>query len=149
MDKSLKLIKNINANKNEIKSKLSSVIILGAFGGRFDQEMANIHCLYKWKDDFDRIILIDEQNISFLLLPGYQHIIKLVNNIEGPNCGLIPIGNKVNNINTKGLQWNLNNESLEFGTRISTSNRINNNNEDIIIETSECLLWTCDIVNFN
>ena len=83
-----------------------------------------------------------------MLIPGYQNIIRTINNFEGPNCGLIPIGNKVNNIITKGLKWNLNNESLEFGTRISTSNKINDNNDDIIIETSECLLWTCDI-NFS
>jgi len=41
--------------------------VLGAFEGRFDQEMANIHALSKWKDTFDRIVLFDLHNIVFLL----------------------------------------------------------------------------------
>ena len=35
-----------------------TVIILGAFGGRLDQEIANIHALYKWHSSFHRIVLL-------------------------------------------------------------------------------------------
>ena len=43
-----------------------TVIILGAFGGRLDQEMANIHALYKWHQSFDKIILLGK--LDFFLL---------------------------------------------------------------------------------
>ena len=113
LDKSIKLIKSLTTNNDLNQPSLpSSVIIVGAYGGRFDQEMANIHCLYKWKQEFDRIILINEENVSFLLQPGYQNIIKLVHNIEGPNCGLIPLANKVNNIKTSGNYYFYNKDLL-------------------------------------
>lgn len=40
---------------------------LGAFGGRFDQEIASVHALYKWKGMIERLILMDRENIVFLL----------------------------------------------------------------------------------
>jgi thiamine pyrophosphokinase len=46
---------------------------VGAFGGRFDQEIANIHALYKWSNIFERIVLIGGGNTAELLQPG-SHI---------------------------------------------------------------------------
>ena len=41
-----------------------TVIILGAFGGRLDQEVANIHALFKWQGTFRNIVLLGVRNIS-------------------------------------------------------------------------------------
>lgn len=43
--------------------------------------------------------------------------------IEGPSCGLIPIGESAQ-ISTKGLQWNLTSQVTKFGDLISTSNNV-------------------------
>ena len=43
-----------------------TVIILGAFGGRLDQEIANIHALFKWQKSFHRIVLLGKsKNLLF------------------------------------------------------------------------------------
>jgi len=56
-----------NENNNEI---VVQVYIYGAFGGRFDQEMASIQALYKWADAFDyRIFLYNHETCSWLLKP--------------------------------------------------------------------------------
>jgi thiamine pyrophosphokinase len=100
-----------------LKTLEETIIIFGAFGGRFDQQAANLNSLYIWKHNFDRIILIDQHSLTFLLRANKINKIKLLreHNIEGPTCGLIPLANKVNKIKTSGLEWNLNDESLEIG----------------------------------
>jgi len=68
----------INQTRNEQEQeqpnlntkKIVQVYIYGAFGGRFDQEMASIHALYKWSTIFDyRIFLYNHETCSWLLKP--------------------------------------------------------------------------------
>ena len=52
-------------NRTEIQ-----IYIYGAFGGRFDQEMASIQALYKWSSVFNyRIFLYNHETCSWLLKP--------------------------------------------------------------------------------
>jgi len=159
VDKSLKYAKSYFDSLND-KSNIE-IVIVGAFGGRFDQEIASIHSLYKWGSVFYRIVLMDNENIACLLSPG-KHELLLIKGIEGPTCGLLPIGGKVNDVSTKGLKWNLNNQSLSLDGLVSSSNSIiginnnynnnynnnnnNNNNDDddyvVEIDTSDYVLWT-------
>ena len=44
-----------------------TVIILGAFGGRLDQEVANIHALFKWQGTFRNIVLFGVMNAKLSL----------------------------------------------------------------------------------
>ena len=44
LDKSLKYI----ASTYQAEAVKRTVIIIGGFGGRFDQEMASIHAMFKW-----------------------------------------------------------------------------------------------------
>lgn len=130
-----------------------SIVILGAFGGRFDQEISNIHALFRWQNKFYRIILMGHDNIAFLLEPGLHTIIP-VNEMEGKKCGILPLGEKVNKVTTTGLKWNLDNQEINLGSFISTSNEImipseiiNNdmaeNYNKVTIETSGSIIWTC------
>ena len=152
VDKSLKYAKSyydsLNDNSNVV------IVIVGAFGGRFDQEIASLHVLYKWNSVFHRIVLMDNENMACLLSPG-KHDLLLIKGIEGPTCGLLPVGGKVNNISTKGLKWNLNNQSLSLDGLVSSSNHIlgkvnsdnndnTNDNDDYLVEidTSDYVLWT-------
>ena len=48
-----------------------SAVVLGAFGGRFDQQMSGVHVLYKWKSVFNRVVLMDKENIVFLLTKSF------------------------------------------------------------------------------
>lgn len=46
-----------------------TVIVLGAFGGRLDQEIANIHALFKWQGTFRNIVLLGKECSARLFFP--------------------------------------------------------------------------------
>jgi thiamine pyrophosphokinase len=142
-----KCIKHINQHWGIDICIKSTVIILGACGGRFDQEAASFHALYRWDERFFSIILFGESNSIFLLQPEILHRIRLFGyeGVEnGPSCGLIPLAGPVRRVSTSGLVWNLFDEGLALGVRISTSNRLLDGVQDVTIVTSEPLLWTCE-----
>ncbi|CAJ0922897.1 2660_t:CDS:2 [Entrophospora sp. SA101] len=80
-------------------------LALGATGGRFDQAMSHINYLHQLKNQH-QIYLLSNENIIFLLDKG-KHQLFCDKNIEGPTCGLLPIGVEAAVITTTGLKWNL------------------------------------------
>jgi len=62
--------------------------------------MSNLNAMFEHEA---RLIFVSDNNITFLLKPGRHKI----HSFEMLKCGLIPIGNKVANITTEGLKWNL------------------------------------------
>ena len=44
--------------------------VYGAFGGRFDQEMASMQALFKWTPHFEDLWLYDDNTCAFLLQPN-------------------------------------------------------------------------------
>ena len=80
-------------------------------------------------------------------------------NILGKYCGFFPLA-KSAQVTTRGLKWNLNKQSLKFGSFISSSNefdfacneQVNESDEfkrsllnSVFIKTDEDLLWTMSI----
>jgi len=61
----MKCIDLISIKEEENSSKYD-VLAIGAFGGRFDQTMSNIHYLYKLKDE-RKIYLLSDKTMTFLL----------------------------------------------------------------------------------
>ena len=59
-----------NSHIDPATPRAASVVVLGAFGGRFDQEVAAVHALYAWRGAFHRVILVGGGNIAELLGPG-------------------------------------------------------------------------------
>ena len=116
-----------------------AVVAYGAFGGRLDQQMANLNMVYKY-DCFEHFYLLDGHSLAFLLRPG-SHVIEVDGGAEDGTCGLIPLGGRCERVRTTGLQWNLDGDvALEFGGLISSSNRVVG--PQVTIETAEPLLWT-------
>lgn len=162
LDKALQLV---HARRNEIWNSSTAnrrrVCVYGAFGGRFDQEMACIQALYKWSEVFDyKLFLCDDNTCAFLLSDVITNEIRLPfygespaneqENVpddlvgEGPTCGLIPIGHRCEFVRTTGLKWNLDGSvALEFGGMVSTSNRAMN--ELITVQASHPLVFTAEI----
>jgi thiamine pyrophosphokinase len=142
------------------------VIVYGAFGGRFDQEMASFQALYKWGPKFGyQIFLYSDETCAFLLPPQARCEIRMPyynqnhnhdqdhhdpNRMmmmgEGPTCGLIPLSCKCDSITTSGLQWNLDGTMpLEFGGLVSSSNRIM---EPVVtVEASHPVIFTAEIIH--
>ena len=105
LDKAISLAKQLLKTNDLLKNH--TVIILGAYGGRFDQEIASFHSLYKWKGIFHQIVLLCNSCSSFLLESDCKHIIHPIVGLEGPTCGLIPLAGKVNHIKTTGSSMDI------------------------------------------
>ncbi|CAM9946902.1 unnamed protein product [Phaeothamnion confervicola] len=116
-----------------------TVVAWGAFGGRFDQEMAAMHLLHRYAGRFGRLVLVGGGNLAFLLSPGAHHIVPDTR-FEGPTCGLLPIGGPCRQVTTKGLRWDLDGATLEFGALVSSSNSVAA--ETVSVTTDAPLVWT-------
>jgi len=170
LDKALQICYSSNNDKGNDRR----VIIYGAFGGRFDQEMASFAALYKWAPKLDyQLYLYSDETCAFLIpanikceirLPYYNDTHhswekdKKVDEVvdgdddntgkivgEGPTCGLIPLGCRCESITTSGLKWDLDGTTqLEFGGLVSSSNRIM---EPIVrVSSSHPIIFTAEIL---
>jgi len=111
-------------------------VVLGGLGGRMDQQLANIHILYKFLPRKIYLLSLDQ---AIWLLPRGKHHVVCSKDIEGPLCGLIPVGSTCHETTTTGLRWNLDHQPLSFGSFISSSNEIVDS--FVEIETSDPVLW--------
>ncbi|CAK9178020.1 unnamed protein product [Ilex paraguariensis] len=117
------------------------VLVAGALGGRFDHEVGNINVVCRFATM--RIILLSDDSLIHLLPSTYHHEIHVHSSVEGPHCGLIPIGVPSESTTTTGLQWNLSATKMRFGGLVSTSNIVK---EGIVTVRSDSdLLWTISI----
>ncbi|CAK7348292.1 unnamed protein product [Dovyalis caffra] len=80
------------------------ILVTGALGGRFDHEAGNINVLYRFSTM--RLILLSDDCLIYLLPRTHRHEINIQSSVEGPHCGLIPIG-MPSVSTTTGLRWNL------------------------------------------
>ncbi|CAN4091436.1 unnamed protein product [Withania somnifera] len=117
------------------------ILVTGALGGRFDHEMGNINVICRFPSM--RIILLSDDCLIQLLPSTHHHKIHIHSSVEGPHCGLIPIGMVAKRTTTTGLQWNLDNTEMRFGGLVSTSNIVKEN--IVTVQSDSDLLWTISI----
>ncbi|GMQ00061.1 hypothetical protein CsSME_00047294 [Camellia sinensis var. sinensis] len=117
------------------------ILVAGALGGRFDHEAGNINVLCCFSTV--RIILLSDDCLIQLLPRTHRHEIQIQSSVEGPHCGLIPIGMRSGSTTTTGLQWDLNGTEMRFGGLVSTSNIVKE--RKITVQSDSDLLWTISI----
>ncbi|RCV28913.1 hypothetical protein SEVIR_5G447100v4 [Setaria viridis] len=117
------------------------ILVLGALGGRFDHEMGNINVLYRFSNT--KIVLLSDDCSIFLLPKTYTHEIHIEKSVEGPHCGLIPIGGPSTSTTTTGLRWNLDNTSMSYGGLVSTSNIVDD--DKVTVTSDSDLIWTISL----
>jgi len=148
----MKCLVQVAERMGENASK-TRVIVYGAFGGRFDQEMQNFNTLYSppWCLMFKQITLLADDCIA-CVIPEGKNIIRVSCPYEGPNCGLVPLGGKVRSVTTRGLHWDVSEWESSFGGKISSSNRVEHFSKesvarlvDIEVDTSEAIVWTASL----
>lgn len=122
-----------------------TVLAYNCLGGRVDQAFASIHTLYITAQlpntEKRDLFLVSEDGVTFLLPKG-------VNNIDspkavfGPACGILPVG-LPSVITTKGLMYDIKDWETSFGTKVSTSNYLEE--DSIKIETKEPVVFTVEV----
>jgi len=140
LDKALTAV----ATYSKIPVGAMTVLILGAFGGRFDHQVAALQALYCHTSTFHRLLLVGDETFAELLLPGSHEIHPNEECEFGGHCGLLPIGCPVTCITTTGLRWDLQGSSLAFGEGglVSSSNIIDK--KAISVVTSDPVVWTTE-----
>ncbi|RKP27436.1 thiamine pyrophosphokinase, vitamin B1-binding domain-containing protein, partial [Syncephalis pseudoplumigaleata] len=118
------------------------IIATGGLSGRFDQTMSSIHVLYQALEQQRQIYLIAEESAVFLLEKG-DHTIHVDPAVEGPTCGLLPIGHSRIRVTTRGLRWNLVDADTSFGSLLSTSNALDDT--VVHVSTSDPIVWTVEL----
>ncbi|KAI8992495.1 thiamine pyrophosphokinase [Pilobolus umbonatus] len=137
----MKCVYLLQEKEKEDKRKYD-IVALPALSGRFDQTMANINLLYMMKDEIERkFSLISDENITLLLDEG-EHQIHCQPELEGPTCGIMPIGSPAT-LTTHGLKWDMDHLRCYFGGMVSTSNAVDS--DTVSIMTDAPVIWTIEI----
>lgn len=149
LDKCLQLIhqhQEEHCRTQDSAQDLFSVLIFGAMGGRFDQEMQNINALFRWHGKFQQLVLLSDETTARLLEPHVRHVITPNFAFETRTCGLIPVAGTCKETTTSGLKWNLS-PGMEtgFGGLISSSNHVDDACEQVEVVTSHPLIWTTEL----
>ncbi|KAF9951646.1 cAMP-dependent protein kinase subunit [Mortierella alpina] len=131
----------LHCSQEERRIRNLAVVAIGGMGGRFDQTMSSIHHLYIMYRE-RHATLVSDESIVVLLGPG-THEITCNLEIEGPTCGIIPVGSPETVITTNGLKWDVENWKTAFGTQLSTSNELASSK--VTIHTNAPVVWTTEI----
>ena len=123
-----------------IERNATSVCIIGALGGRFDQTLANIYLLALPQLRDIPVEVVDAVQSIRLLQPGFHRI----PGQAGDTISLIPLGASVDGITTEGLKYPLQAESLLLGPARGISNVIETMDASIEFEQGMLLIvHTC------
>jgi thiamine pyrophosphokinase len=100
-----------------ISKKFEAVNIIWATGKRSDHYMNNIATLARYKSQIN-VVMLDNYSKIYPINSGFKKHFS-----QNTNISLIPL-NKVENLKTENLVWNLNFETLEYPYRTSSSNKV-------------------------
>lgn len=113
------------------------VLLLGLYGERLDQTLANLLLLARddWKDV--RVTLSSGAELAYLL-----HSEGSINLIGKPGdiVSLIPLSEIVRGVSTQGLRWPLSGADLSFGTTLSISNELTTSEASVKILSGKLLV---------
>ncbi|XP_031692211.1 thiamin pyrophosphokinase 1-like [Oncorhynchus kisutch] len=99
--------------------------------------------------DFTKCLAIMVEEIKTQPLRGRRHRLGVNPALDGRWCSLIAIGGPCRT-HTTGLKWNLDNQVLQFGRLVSTSNTYEpvsqgNQRKPVTVTTDQPLLWCMGI----
>ncbi|HLF19469.1 MAG TPA: thiamine diphosphokinase [Bacteroidota bacterium] len=125
-----------------VKKGIKEIIVTGATGVRLDHSIGNLSALAKFSRRA-RIEFIDDRSELVYIGNTYE--------FEAPTgtvVSLIPLSLS-EGIVTKGLKWELKNESLRLGLRESTSNVVKSSPVCITVKRGDLLLYRLTAQNLH
>ena len=107
------------ALQHAVEGGATEIVILGARGGRLDQELANVLLLSRpeWAEVDVRLLHGQEE----ALVVRRQGTIR---GQVGDTVSLIALAPQVTGVTTSGLEWPLHESTLAFGSTLGISNRL-------------------------
>jgi thiamine pyrophosphokinase len=117
-----------------IRKRFGKIVVLGATGKRLDHSVGNLSALVKYSRKAVIRFVDGQSEISYVgrslkcMLP------------PGTTVSLIPL-TRCEGIVTKGLKWELRNDSLMLGQRESTSNVVKSSPVSIRVRKGHLLLY--------
>jgi thiamine pyrophosphokinase len=112
------------------------IVVLGAFGGRPDQELANLLLLAMPELDGRRILLaVGAWTVRLIRGGETAHIV----GGAGDTLSLVPLGGDAGSVTTDGLGYPLEEETLYFGPARGVSNVFEG--EEVTVHVESGLLW--------
>ncbi len=121
--------------------------VVGAFGGRIDQEMCNLSVALRFENKMAKLgrsnvqmKLWSDHACATFLGPGEHEVLRTPEIEQRKGVGLIPFGCACEGITTRGLKWDLHEDKLCCEGLVSSSNEFVAHRVDV--KTSNPLLWT-------
>jgi thiamine pyrophosphokinase len=102
-----------------VNSGFREILILGVIGSRIDHMLANLTLLTEKAMEGVRIQLIAEKQSIYFVTDSIQ-----LRGKKGEFVSLIPIKSDVKGVTTRGLKWQLYNDTLAFGKSLGISNEL-------------------------
>jgi len=118
-----------------VEQDIRVINIVGAFGDRLDHSLYNIELLKKLNNPDVLISCYTEDEKIYML----DNSIRL-HEKPGTQISILPVFGRVLNVSTTGLEYEIEQMTLEFGCFSSISNRINRSPADIHITTGRLLV---------
>ena len=151
-----KVIENHDQNSTDLMKALrqmeethpyTDIAIFGGLEGRADQALSQLHQLYLTANEIDSmaggLYLITSTSVIFLLQRGMNRIhTPIGDRLFTENAGIVPLAGPAT-LTTRGFEWNLNKDRLQFGNFISTSNHIQE--EFVEVDTDEPVILTLEL----
>lgn len=116
-----------------IENGLEEVVIIGASGGRIDQQLANIFLL-EYAVRHQLTAMIREPGLEIGIIMGKKEFL----NKKGRGLSLIPLDERISDVSISGCQYRLNREELTRYKTRGISNRIVT--ERAVVEIADGLL---------
>ena len=143
----MKALAQVSRRHHESQEESVDVLLIGSLGGRVDQALSQLHQLYLSSREeatgIGDVYLMTASSIVMLMEKGANRVHAPVSKAFFTKyAGIVPLAGPAT-LTTHGFEWNLDQEEVEFGRFISTSNHIV---EDILeIETTQPVILTLEI----
>lgn len=112
------------------EKNLREAIVLGVWGGRLDQSVANLLLLARFIEQL-KVIVVTEEETAQLLGPGNALTLE---DREGATASILPLSAQVEGVTLTGMEYPLQNALLQFGTTLGISNVVRESRATVSIQ---------------